>query len=80
MLKSTADEPDNIHSTIQGKFTGWSGSTLFTLANGQVWQQSEPDDYSTVLMNPEVIIKKLNFGYLLTLPGHGQTVFVIRVK
>lgn len=80
MLKPTVDEPDNIHSSIQGKFTGWSGSTLFTLANGQVWQQSEPDDYSTVLMNPEVIIKKLNFGYLLTLPGHGQTVFVIRVK
>jgi len=80
MLKSTAVEPDSIHSYIVGKFTGWSGSTLFKLGNGQVWQQSEPDDYSTQLMNPEVVIKKLHFGYLLTLPGHGQTVFVTRVQ
>jgi len=80
MLKTNADEPDSIHTYIVGKFTGWTGSTLFTLGNGQVWQQSEPDDYSTTLQNPEVIIKKMRFGYLLTLPGRGHTVFVIRLK
>ena len=80
MIKPTAVEPDSIHSYIVGKFTGWSGSTLFTLGNGQVWQQTEPADYSTQLMNPEVVIKKLHFGYLLTLPGRGQTVFVMRVR
>jgi hypothetical protein len=80
MLKSTADEPDSIHSTIVGKFTGWSGSTIFKLANGQIWQQSSPADYETQMQNPEVIIKKLRFGYLLTLPGRGQTVFVMRIR
>jgi len=80
MLKSTVEEPDSIHSYIVGKFTGWSGSTVFKLGNGQVWQQSEPADYSTQAMNPEVIIKKLRFGYLMTLPGRGQTVFVMRVQ
>lgn len=80
MLKSTVDEPGSIHTTIQGRFTGWSGSTLFKLANGQVWQQSGPGDYSTQMQDPEVVIKKLHFGYLLTLPGHGQTVFVSRVQ
>lgn len=80
MLKSSADEPDSIRTYIVGKFTGWSGSTLFTLGNGQVWQQSEPDDYSTTLQNPEVIIKKMHFGYLLTLPGRGHTIFVVRIK
>lgn len=80
MLKSTADEPDSIHSTIIGKFTGWSGSTIFKLANGQVWQQSSPDDYETEMLNPEVIIKKLRFGYVLTLPGRGHTVFVMRIQ
>lgn len=80
MLKTNADEPDSIHTYIVGKFTGWTGSTIFTLGNGQVWQQSEPDDYSTTLQNPEVIIKKMRFGYLLTLPGRGHTVFVIRLK
>ena len=80
MLKTNADEPDSIHTYIVGKFTGWTGSTIFTLGNGQVWQQSEPDDYSTTLQNPVVIIKKMRFGYLLTLPGRGHTVFVIRLK
>jgi hypothetical protein len=79
MLKTSTDEPDNIHSTIVGKFTGWSGSTVFKLANGQVWQQSSPADYETVMQNPEVVIKKLRFGYLLTLPGRGETVFVMRI-
>jgi hypothetical protein len=79
MLKSDAGEPNSIHSSIVGKFTGWSGSTIFKLANGQVWQQSEPDDYDTLLMNPPVVIKKLHFGYLLTLPGNGKTVFVTRI-
>jgi hypothetical protein len=80
MLKSNTDEPDSIHSYIVGKFTGWTGNTLFKLGNGQVWQQSEPADYSTQAMNPEVVIKKMHFGYLLTLPGRGQTVFVIRLQ
>ena len=80
MLKTDRDEPDSIHSTIVGKFTGWSGSTIFKLANGQVWQQSSPDDYETEMQNPEVIIKKLRFGYVLTLPGRGHTVFVTRIQ
>lgn len=80
MLKTSAGEPDSVQSTIKGTFLGWSGSTIFTLDNGQVWQQSEPADYSTHMQNPVVIIKKMHFGYLLTLPGNGQTVFVMRIK
>ena len=81
MLKTNTYEPDSIHSNIVGKFTGWSSSTVFTLANGQVWQQSTPDDYDApTMMNPEVVIKKLRFGYLLTLPGNGHTVFVTRIR
>lgn len=80
MLKTNTLEPDSVESTIKGVFQGWSGDTIFTLANGQVWQQSEPADYSTHMQDPTVIIKKMHFGYLLTLPGNGQTVFVIRIK
>lgn len=81
MLKTNNDEPGSIRSTIVGKFTGWNSNTVFTLANGQVWQVSTPDDYDApVTMNPEVVIKKLRFGYLLTLPGKGNTVFVSRIK
>lgn len=72
-------EPKAIETRILGRFTGWSGTTVFTLENGQVWQQSGPGDFETHLDDPKVVIKKLGFGYLLTLPGQGATVFVRRI-
>jgi hypothetical protein len=72
-------EPLSIESTIPGKFTGWSGETTFTLANGQVWKQAGPGFYETHLKDPVVVIKRLGIGYLLTLQGEGGTVFVRRI-
>jgi len=73
-------EPARIESRITGTFTGWKGNTLFKLDNGQVWQQTDSGTYETRLENPPVVIKRLGFGYLLTLTGHGATVFVKRVQ
>jgi hypothetical protein len=79
--KETPGEPTRIESRIAGLFTGWTGDTVFKLENGQIWQQAATGYYTDVkLDHPQVVIKKLTFGYLLTLPGHGQTVFVRRVK
>lgn len=72
-------EPERIESRIVGTFTGWNGHTTFKLENGQVWQQTDSGSYETRLDNPAVVIKRLSFGYLLTLSGHGATVFVRRV-
>jgi len=74
------EEPKRIESTIPGHFTGWTGATVFTLANGQVWKQAESGYFETNLQDPTVVIKRLAFGYLLTLPGEGATVFVTRVR
>ncbi|HLW75037.1 MAG TPA: hypothetical protein VKT74_08215 [Gammaproteobacteria bacterium] len=73
------DEPDRIETRVVGTFTGWKGGTVFTFENGQTWVQSGPGDFETRLDNPTVVIKRLTFGYLLTLPGQGATVFVKRV-
>lgn len=73
-------EPERIESHIVGRFKGWSGTTVFTLANGQVWRQSASGYFETNLQDPAVVIKRLTFGYLLTLPNEGETVFVVRVK
>ena len=73
-------EPERIESYIVGSFTGWNGHSRFTLANGQVWQQADSSSYDMKLENPPVVIKRLGFGYLLTLTGHGATVFVRRVQ
>ena len=79
MLAPTAPEPKEIESHISGSFTGWSGKTMFRLENGQVWQQAEPGVFATKMQDPAVVIKKLAFGYLLTLPGDSDTVFVRRI-
>jgi hypothetical protein len=72
-------EPERIETRILGTFTGWNGRTVFTLENGQVWKQADSSTYETKLENPTVVIKRLGFGYLMTLTGHGATVFVTRV-
>lgn len=73
--------PERIETRIAGRFTGWTGNTVFKLENGQVWKQAATGYFTNIeLDNPQVIIKKLGFGYLLTLPGHGATVFVRRIK
>lgn len=79
-LKDNSGEPDRIQTTIPGKFTGWTGDTVFKLANGQVWRQAEASVYSTNMQDPVVVIKKLTFGYVLTLPGQGESIFVIRLQ
>lgn len=73
--------PQEITSRYAGVLKGWTGNTVFTLENGQIWKQAGPG-YETDMRldHPEVVIKKLAFGYLLTLPGHSETVFVKRVK
>jgi hypothetical protein len=73
--------PQEITSRYAGVLKGWTGNTVFALENGQVWKQAGPG-YETDMRldHPEVVIKKLAFGYLLTLPGHSETVFVKRVK
>jgi hypothetical protein len=76
----TRAEPARIESTIPGHFIGWRGSTVFKLANGQVWKQADSSSFETDLQDPQVVIKRLGFGYLLTLTGHGATVFVRRVQ
>ncbi|HET7921806.1 MAG TPA: hypothetical protein VFM15_03540 [Gammaproteobacteria bacterium] len=72
---------EQIESRIDGVLRGWTGNTLFRLENGQVWKQAGPG-YETDMRldHPRVIIKKLAFGYLLTLPGHRDSVFVRRVQ
>ncbi|MGH8398415.1 MAG: hypothetical protein ACRETA_09260 [Gammaproteobacteria bacterium] len=79
--KETSETPTRIETRIAGTFSGWTGDTIFKLENGQVWQQAATGFYTDVkLEHPQVVIKKLAFGYLLTLPGQGETVFVRRIK
>ncbi|HEU5399303.1 MAG TPA: hypothetical protein VFV77_08465 [Gammaproteobacteria bacterium] len=79
MLAPAAPEPTEIETRILGAFNGWSGNTVFRLENGQVWRQAEPGEFDVKLQDPAVVIKKLAFGYLLSIPGQSDTVFVRRI-
>lgn len=79
MEQVAADSPDTLTTTLPGRFRGWNGNTVFKLADGQVWVQAGPGMFDTDVQNPTVVIKRLHFGYLLTLPGQVETVFVRRI-
>ena len=64
-------EPTDVVSRISGTFTGWSGNTVFTLDNGQVYQQRRPGSWRTRLENPEVRVGRRLMGVLeLEVDGH----------
>lgn len=70
-----------IRSEIVGSFTGWSGRTVFRLANGQVWQQSENDAFAVNLESPGVVIEPAAFGtWLLKVDGYNRSVRVKRIQ
>lgn len=72
-----------INSSITGTFNGWkSKGTLFKLANGMVWQQTENDTFfMKPVENPEITIRKGIMGnWRLSVVGHGSAVRVKRVK
>jgi hypothetical protein len=82
--KKSDDPADEvIKSTIIGTFNGWKKEgTLFKLANGMVWQQSEQDNfYMKPVENPEVTVKKgfMN-SWSLSVVGYNKKVSVKRIK
>ncbi|HEV8619080.1 MAG TPA: hypothetical protein VGQ70_06245, partial [Candidatus Udaeobacter sp.] len=65
--------PEIIQSRIIGPFTGFTGSTVFTLENGQRWRQAQPDSrYFPKVESPPVIIVKDRIGYRMYVAGGGD--------
>ena len=65
---------------IVGRFSGWSGKTVFNLSNGQVWRQRSGSDYRHTAEGQTVTVKKNFFGlWTLTVLSSGRTVGVYRI-
>lgn len=70
-----------VRRRIAGHFTGWSGDTLFTLDNGEVWKQRLPGRYAISLENPEIEIFRNLLGFFeLKVVKTGSKIAVTRVK
>ncbi len=79
-VKQAAAE-EEILSVIEQPFTGWTGNTLFRLANGQVWQQRREGRYVYQGSNPEVRITRNFMGfYRMELVENGKAVLVTRLE
>ena len=65
---------------IVGPFSGWSGKTVFTLSNGQVWRQRSGSNYRHTAKGQAVAVKKNFLGlWTLTVLSSGRTVGVYRI-
>jgi hypothetical protein len=73
---------DSISSYIAGEFRGWTGTSTFTLENGQVWEQVD-DSIVTVgtRAHAKVTITRGGFNaYYMSVEGMHDTVQVKRIK
>ena len=78
-----ADEENTITGTLVGEYRGWTGQTIFRLADGQIWVQEDHNDIYSVppRQNPSVRIEKSAIGgYKLTVEGERMWVRVRRVQ
>lgn len=70
---SKAMPPQVIESQIVGRFAGYNGRSRFTLANGQIWQQSQQDTRAyPPIDSPPVLILKEMLGYRMFVAGGGN--------
>ena len=75
-------EGNDIVAHLDGTFTGWGGTTVFKLDNGQVWQQVDDSVLSTgAIKNPRITISKgLISAYYLSVEGVQDSIAVRRIK
>ena len=73
---------ETVDDSIAGTFVGWRGKTIFTLENGQQWQQAESGMYDAgKFERPKVKIKPMLLGsWLMYVEGCGCSLRVQRVK
>jgi hypothetical protein len=71
---------DMIETRILGDFTGWDGSTVFQLENGQIWQQSSFGSVHLFARSPRVTLVATPGGWRMEVEGVSQTVHVRRIR
>ena len=75
-------EREAIETRLVGTFDGWKGHTVFTLDNGQQWQQAESGSFSyNAIKDAKVKIKPMLLGsWLMYVESCGCSVRVNRIK
>ena len=69
-----------IASQIEGTFNGWSGDTVFTLTNGQIWQQATYAYIYHHAYRPDVLIYPSRGGFEMRVDGVNEKIGMKRLK
>ena len=69
-----------IEGQIEGKFEGWDGETIFSLTNGQIWQQAEYAYTYSYRYRPSVTIFFAVGGCKMQVEGVDRAIRVRRLK
>ncbi len=69
-----------IESTVVSKFEGLNAGNVYTLANGQSWEQIEPWNWISAGANPSVTIYPASGGHKMKVHNIEHSVLVRRVK
>jgi hypothetical protein len=69
-----------IETQIDGDFEGWTGETIWKMANGQVWQQAEYSYSYSYAFSPNVLIYRGSEGWKMKVEGESDEIAVKRVK
>ncbi len=77
---NAADNFDIFETKIDGEFHGWSGNTLFALANGQIWQQSSHALVRHYSYAPKVLIYRSGSSIKMKVEGVENTISVKRIR
>jgi hypothetical protein len=72
--------PALIETSIAGEFKGWSGDTIFRLANGQVWQQASYAYMYMYAYGPRVMIIRSSRGFEMHVDGATDRILVKRLN
>ena len=69
-----------IESKIDGDFEGWSGDTIFKLANGQIWQQASYSYTYSYKYRPDVLIFSSGGGCKMRVEGMDRSITVQQIR
>ena len=76
--EAALNEP--FEAEIVGPFNGWSGKTVFTLSNGQVWRQRSGSNYRHTAKGQTVEVKKNFMGlWTMRVKSSGRTIGIYRI-
>lgn len=71
-----------VHTTINGEFAGFGRNQRYTLANGQIWEQTDATRLEGVrLSNPQVTVSPGMFGvWYMRIEGYNTRAKVRRIQ